>query len=772
MKVSTKMKRFFLSLLLLLSFSTQALAFKSFVIHKIRFEGLAHISRGTALNALPIKAGDTLTSKETAQIIHNLYDTNFFNTVALRQAGNDLVVVVTERPTIAAVNISGNDVIPTEKLKEALKAQGLTSGKLLNPSLLDSIQNGLIEQYYAIGKYNARVDVSTASASRNRRLVNVSISEGKTAKISKIQLLGNHTFSEKELAKQFILTTPGLMTLFTQNDQYSQEKLQASIEALRTYYLNRGFIRFEILSSQVALTPDRKHVYITVSIKEGQQYRYGSHKVVGQKVLSQQDLKTLLPFSEGAIFSRKTVIAAEKSLHDALGNRGYAYPSIQAVPSVNDKTLRVNLTFEVHPGHLTYVRRVTFSGNTQTQDVVLRREMRQMEGGLVNSKNVKASVRRLNLLGYFKNVAMKMQPVPNSQDEVDLNFHVKEVPSSQATFGLGYSTLDGFLIQAALAQPNFLGSGKALNVNFSNSFKSRSYSVSYTNPFYTVNGVSRSFNFLFQSSDPSRVNIANYTMDRFGGSMGYGIPLSENNRLSFNMGLQHQHLQETSGSSTQVVDFINENDKIFQQFTTGIGWSYNGYDKVPFTTKGFRQSLSGTFTGPLNQQSLRYYRLNYIAHGFYPLYKSFIGSLQMSAGYGNGAFGTKMLPFFENFYAGGMGSVRGYQGYSLGPKDSNNDSLGGDLMLTGSAELFFPNPVDNDALRTGLFVDTGNVYQTESGYGIGATGVDLGDMRYSTGLDVEWRSPFGILQLSLAKALNPKANDRTEFFAFNIGTMF
>ncbi|GJM07587.1 MAG: outer membrane protein assembly factor BamA [marine bacterium B5-7] len=767
------MKRFLSTLLVCSGLAGQALAFQPFVVRHIQFSGLKHIARGTALNALPIKVGDSLADNDTTQLIESLYHTGFFDRIALKKKGQTLLVQVLERPTIAGVSIVGNDLLPTKQLQDALKSQGLQTGDMLNPALLDNVKQSLIEQYYGVGKYNARVDMSTSPATHGRVMVNVVISEGLTAKIAGIHLIGNHTFDAKTLAKQFVLTTPNIAAFFTQRDQYSRDKLQASVEKLRSFYLDQGYIEFEVRSTQVSLTPDRKHVYVTVSIREGQQYRLSSVGFKGQKVLPTKVLRKLCDMHIGDIFSRKQVMAARKALSEKLGEKGYAYPKIKVLPKLNKKNHTVDLSFDIHPGRLIYVRRVSFSGNTQTQDIVMRRTMRQMEGGLVNSKAIKSSVRQLNLLGYFKDVQVKMQRVPHTPDQVDVHFKVKEVPSSQATFGVGYSSLDGFLIQAGLAQPNFMGTGKELNVNFANSFATRSYSVTYNNPYYTVNGVSRGFGMHYQTSDPGRVNISNYTMDNLSGSMFYGFPLTENNRFSLSFGAKHQHLKTSSNTSTQVQDFINANHTTFQQFSIGGGWSYNGYDQMPFTTKGLRQSLSASLTGPLDKESLSYYRLNYVAHYFHPLYKkSWIASFMLNAGYGDGFAGTKGLPFFEDYYAGGIGSVRGYEGNTLGPRDSNGDSLGGNVALTGSAELFFPNPIKDGSLRTGVFVDTGNVFQTVSAYGMKATGVDLSDLRYTAGLGVEWRSPFGIIQVSLAEPLNEQTGDHTEFFQFQIGTSF
>jgi outer membrane protein insertion porin family len=775
-----------LALSLLLSLTGTVIADTDFVVKKIEVQGLHRINEGTVLNYLPVHVGDVLSPEDTAEIIQALYRTNFFADVKLEQAGNTLIVVVQERPTIGDIDISGNKLITQKDLQKALANLGVAVGQVYDQSLIDGIQSSLEKEYYDQGNYSAKITINTTAESNNRVGLSIKIHEGNPAKIRHIQIIGNEAFPEKTLLKQFKLTTPKLWDAFTKTSQYSKQKLDGDIEALKTYYMDRGYIQFKVDTTQVLLTPDKENVDIVIHITEGAQYRLKGYNLEGRLIYPEATLEKLVPLKSGQVFSRQAVTDTTTILGNYYGQYGYAFAKITPVPHIDMATKEVSMTFLIDPGKQVYVRRISFEGNTKTEDTVLRREMRQQEGGLVNTNNVKESERRLNMLGFFKDVKVDTEPVPGSDDEVDLKVGVTEAPSATLTLGAGYSDTDGFLINAGYNQPNFLGTGKNLGVNFNTSNYQRYYNISYFNPYYTDSGIGRGFNVYAQTvnTDAHNIDISTYATDSYGLSMNYTVPLSDTNNLSFGYGYEITKLELGDNPSQELVNFINGTNYLpnesppnresqsFNNIVLNGGWNSINYDRGIFPTRGFAQSIGASVNLPGgNSDPQNFYKINYLAHLYQPLPKDFILSLRAEAAYGAGMLGTDALPFWENYYAGGIGvqgAVRGYRGYSIGPKDSNDDTYGGNALVDGTIGLVVPTPIAPDSFRATLFVDFGNVYNTSNV----KTTTGSGPMRFAAGIAAEWRSPIGPLVLSLAQPLNLQPNDEREILQFTVGTSF
>jgi len=759
------MKHLLLSILLGITLAGPAWAFEPFVIKDIRVEGLQRIAPGTVFNYLPVRVGEKLTEQGSASAIRALFRTGFFKNVALERQGNVLVVKVEERPAISSIKISGNKDIKTDELMKSLKHIGLAQGRVFDRSLLDRVVQELRRQYFARGKYGVKIDTSVTPLERNRVAISIKVTEGQVAKIRQINIVGNHVFSDKELLKHFKLSTPTLFSFYTKNDQYSKQKLAGDLESLRSFYLDRGYINFSIDSTQVSITPDKRGIYITINVTEGKQYRIKKVKLAGNLVVPAKKLFPLVEVNRGDIFSRKKVSDTVSAITKKLGDYGYAFANVNTIPDVDKKTQEVTLTLFVDPGKRVYVRRINFSGNTRTRDDVLRREMRQMEAGWFSTAKVQRSRTRLERLGYFKDVNVQTPAVPGTNDQVDVNYSVTEQPSGNLMLGVGYGQTSGFLVNASVSQNNFLGTGKRVSIAFNNSSINRVYSVSYTNPYYTINGVSRGVGLYYRTTDAAAANLANYTTDTYGGHLTYGIPISEDNTIHAGFGYENLKLATTTYSPTQVFDFIDQYGRRFSTLTLNASWAHDTRNRAVLADRGMLQRFSLEAAVPTG--GLEYYKLSYDNETYVPLTQALTLSLSAKVGYGNGYGKFSKLPFFENYYAGGVHSVRGYQDNTLGPRDSNNNPIGGSLKVTGSAAVLFPVPFapDSKSFRLSTFFDFGNVYAKASDF-------KASDLRYSVGLSAIWMSPLGPLTFSVAKPLNSKPGDQTQVFQFALGSFF
>ena len=751
----------------------------SFVVRNIQVEGLQRTTPATVESYLPIKRGQTLQPAKTAAILRALYKTGFFDHISLSRSGDTLIIHVVERPTIGQLKMSGNSVIPTDKLTTVMKSLDIAEGRVYNPVMLDRIRQSLLNQYYQLGRYNARVTVDTSPMPRNRVAVEIHISEGVVAKVRSISIIGNHAFSESTLLDQMELTTSGIFTFVTQTDRYSEEKLEMSVEKIRSYYMDRGYIRFESRSAQAQMTPDRKSAYINIVIDEGSPYTVKRIEVEGNHVVSQSEVMSKGSLKPGDVFSRQKVIDSEKAITKLLGSQGYMFATISLRPQVNDKTHDVVLIFEVKPGKRAYVRHITFSENNRTNDEVLRREMLQWESAPASTSKLEDSKRRLTLLPFIRDVEMSVKPVPDSTDQIDVNYKVKEDNSATATFKIGYSQIDRVIIGLGFNQKNFFGTGSTLGVNLQRSKYEQFYGIDYMDPYYTADGISRTISVAASRVDPRGAGVNNsYTTYEYDAGVLYGIPVGQEdtviNRIQAGMGYQNTLVHLIPGGiSNQITSFVTSHGTHFQELDLKAGYTRDSRDKAIFATSGILQTLFFDAFAPLSSGSISYYSVNYHAKWYQPLYEQFILLSKADFGYGNGFHGTGDYPFFRNYYAGGIDSVRGYQGYTLGPRDSNGKPFGGNILADGSLGLIFPNFV-SDNLRTSVFFDLGNVYSTLNNRGFGGSSSDSGPIRYSTGVEADWLTPFGPIQLSLAKALNRQKHpgDQIEAFQFAMGANF
>lgn len=768
-------KKILVLIILLNLFVTKVFASDSFVVRNIQIEGLQRVSRETVMSYLPIKSGQILGSGKTGRIIQALYKTGFFEHISLARQGNTLIIKVEERPTIGQLKISGNSVIPTDKLNSVMKGVDIVEGRVYNRAMLDKIKQGLLNQYYELGRYNARVDTVVTPQDRNRVLITITISEGLVAKVAKINIIGNHAFREATLIKQLDLTTPNLVAFFTQSDRYSQEKLESSLEKLRNFYLDHGYIKFAVQSAQVGITPDRKSVYLTVVINEGSQYTVTGYTITGDTILPRSDLMKLVKIQNNTVFSRQTIMDSEKAITESLGTKGYVSSEVALEPNIDDVHKTVFLTFNIKPGKRTYVRHITFSDNTKTNDVVLRREIEQMEASVISTKRLEDSKHRLKMQPYIKEVELSVLPVPSHKDLVDVNYKVTEQNAAEANLSIGYSQIERIIFGAGFNQKNFLGTGKTLGVNATTSRFQDFYGITYTDPYFTQDGISRTTSLAFTKFKPGAANLnTGYTTDEFDLGDQYRIPIGQQvgvfNWINLGYGYQNVlvNLHNPVNISQQVYDFINDHGHHFQQLDLTAGYSRDSRDKAIFPTSGMIHSVDGNIYLPLTGKSLRYYTLSYDTKMYQPLFNNFILMERADVAYGssfNG--GARNYPFFRYWYAGGIQTVRGYLGNTLGPLDSTGSSSGGNFLAYGSVGLIFPNPL-HETLRTSAFIDAGNVYQTFDNRSFGGTA--SGPPRFSAGVEADWLTPLGMMiDLSVAKAINSRPGDRKEVFQFSLG---
>lgn len=761
---------FKLSYLVALLWSTCLFAADSFVVKSIRVVGLKRLSKGTVYNYLPVQVGETLASEETASIIRELYDTGFFQSVRLEREGNTLIVYVVERATIGNISVIGNDEIPSDKMKDLLKQLGLIKGQVFQRASLEHLETELKQAYLMRGKYNAHVDAKVVPMTENRVGITITISEGRVSRIREIEIIGNHAYSSNELKAELSLQTSNLFTYFTKKDQYSKTSLDTSLEALRSFYLDRGYLKFQVISSQVLLSPDKKDVYIHIHIKEGAQYHFSGYRITGKTILPVEKLDRLVLVKKGEIFSRKKVTETVTAIGNALGDVGYGFPAINAEPSIDEANNTVLVTFVIEPGRHVYVRRIQFHGNTKTADYVLRSAIRQNEGALLSLHHIKESERQLRLLGYLKDVHVKTTPVPGANNQVDLDVDIEEAPSAEANASIGYGT-NGPQFNAAFNQHNFLGTGRSMGMSFNASYWGQSYSINYFNPYYTRTGIGRGFSGYFETVDPKHLDVVTYSSDRFGGDVNYSLLLSEKSTLQFGYGYQGLDIKST-GNVLQIQNFVSDYGRNFQEIRFAGGWNRNTYDQMPYPHQGWNQQVSVLAAVPAVSSSFSYYKLGYQTRVYVPLFLGFGFTALGNLAYGN-QFNREGLPFFENYFAGGIaqpGQVRGYESYSLGPLDNNGHALGGNFLANGNAGLILPYPLSRDVVRTMAFVDFGNAFSYDLPSQL--QGTQAGPLRYSAGVSVEWRSPFGPLAFSVAKALNKQPFDQEQYFQFSLSSGF
>ncbi len=759
-----------LQFLVMLCLSAAVMA-ETFTIEDIRVEGLQRISAGTVFNYLPVKVGDEMSDNDARGIIRSLYKSKYFNDVQVERQDNVLVIKVQERPAISSIELVGNKDMDSAELLKSLREIGFGEGQVFEQAMLERVELELERQYFSRGKYGVAIESEVTPLSRNRVAIRITMAEGVVATIKDINIVGNDSFEQEELTEEFQTTTGTLLSFITKDNQYSRQKLSADLETLRSFYLDRGFVDFTVESTQVSISDDKKNMFITINISEGEKYKIDEVRLAGNLIVPEEELFDLVTIKENSVFSRKAITKSTENLTDRLGNDGYAFANVNAVPEIDREAKEVDLTFFVDPGRRAYVRRIQISGNSKTRDEVLRREMRQQESAWISTEKVEQSKARISRLGYFENVNVETIPVPGVQDQVDLDFNVTETPSGSLSAGVGYSQSDGIIFNANVTQKNFLGSGKHIRFGFNNSSINTIYSFGYTNPYATIDGISQGFNAYYRKTDADEANIARYTLDALGGDFTYGIPISEENRVDLGFGYERTQIDLPSRDRIfRYEDFIEREGDTFDTVTLNAGWSSDSRDSAILPTSGIAQSVSAEVAVP--GPSLQFYKLRYKGNAYMPLSDDLTFAIRGEFGYGDAYGDTNEFPFFENFYAGGIRSVRGFQANTLGVKERTSDGdeepVGGNLLVSGGAEIIFPVPFMERSLksfRLSAFTDFGNVYDVNQDF-------DAGLLRYSAGLSAIWISPFGAMTFSIAAPLKKEDGDETEAFQFSLGSTF
>jgi len=845
---------------------------QTFVISDIRVEGLQRISAGNVFSAIPLAVGDAVDEAGLRAASRSLFTTGNFDDIRIGRDGNVLVIMVTERPSISEINIEGNKAIETEALLDGLKGAGLAVGQVFQRSTLEGMQLELQRQYVQQGRYDASIETDVLPEPRNRVSISINVDEGTVASIKHINVVGNRIYSDDELQDLFELKTTGLLSFFKSDDKYSREKLTGDLERITSYYQDRGYLQFSIDSTQVSVSPNKKSVYITANVTEGEKFTVSSVDLSGDLVLPEENLRQFILITEGQTFSQQLITSSEEYMTRRLGNEGYNFAKVTGIPEVNEEESTVAMKFFVDPGKRTYVRRISFKGNMKTSDDVLRREMRQMESSPASASAIELSRIKLDRLGFFSKATVETPAVPGRDDLIDVEFEVEEQSSGSIGASFGYAQEAGLILGLNLQQNNFLGTGKRVGVNLNSSTYQDSYNFSYTNPYYTEDGVSRGFNVFFRSTDLSEVNVASYTTDSYGVALNFGYPIKETQRLGFSFGISQTDItvgqyavqeikasprlqsnipgwfessREVGGSYSspeelELIDdlpleymvipdglgFIDENGDDYLNWTITSSWTQSTLNRGRNATRGVSNSVALQVAMP--GSDLEFYKLTYRGEIYFPFFNVQGWNLHFRTdmGYGGGYGSTSELPFYEHFFGGGFGSVRGFKTNTLGPRSTepelytvsqpatqidedgnatevggpngeqygyvydpelgklvsqivpnrnNSNPFGGNVKIVGSAELIFPLPFikDRSQIRSAFFIDAGNVFNTNCGANqLNCSNIDVGEFRYSVGVGVTWITGFGPMTFSLAKPINTRPEDREEVFQFTLGRGF
>lgn len=783
------------TLTLLVLIPSMARADDAFVVKKIEIVGLQRISDGTVYDYLPINIGDRVDGARIQEAIRALYKTGFFHDVQMRRDADTLIVVVRERPSIAYFTVTGNKLIKSDDLNKTLQKIGLSQGQIFNRVTMDQFKQQLMDQYYSHGNYGVIVNSSVKDVGENRVSVNVSIKEGSPAKIRAINVVGNHAFQEDELQDVFKLKVEDFWSFWGSDDEYAREKLVGDLEALRSFYMDQGYADFSIDSTQVAISPDRNNVYITANITEGAVYKVKDVKLAGQFVVPEDILKRYIIVKPGDTFSLKQATTTSDLIRKRLGVDGYAFAQVNSIPDIDREHKTVSITFFIDPGSRVYVRHINFNGSTGTDEQVFRREMRQFEGTWLSSVDAERSRVRLERLPWVESAQLNTTRIPGNDNQVDLDFDIKERPGGTASIGLGYGSQSGFIIDGQIVNANFMGSGERLSVNANRSYIGHSYSASFTDPYFTVDGVSRTVGLFASRISQLTVNSSPFTTKTFGGQMSFNIPLSEYSAWGIGATYSHNELFSQAGTSQEIVSFLQDpaNGSVFytpqgctdpihgfvfycllpglryNTLETQLSFVHDTRNRVIFPDFGSRESISLTTAVPGGD--LRYYILQYNQLAFIPLFKGFIYAINGEVDYGAPYGKTTQYPPFKNFFSGGPDTVRGWQPGTLGPYDSNGFyPTGGRAMVYMQNELVLPHfgskaGSESGSGRYALFFDAGNVFRTPGDF-------RWSDLRTSAGITATFLTPLGAMKFSYAFPLNPKPGDKTERFQFTLGTYY
>ncbi|WP_151710012.1 outer membrane protein assembly factor BamA [Acinetobacter brisouii] len=803
----------------------QVYAADEFIAQDVKIEGLVRLTPANVYSMLPIKSGDRVNDAMLNNAIHTLYDSGLFDDIKATQQGNTLVFNVVERPIISKVEFKGNKLIPKEALQDGLKKMGVAEGEVLKKSTLQNLETELEQQYNQQGRYQTEITVQTTPRPNNRVDLTINFDEGKAAKIVDINIIGNTVFSDDEIKQAFALKERTWSSIVTRNDRYAKERMASSLEALRALYMNAGYVNFAVNSSNLNISDDKKNIFVEVAITEGQQFKVGETKFLGDTLFKPEELKTLQIYKDGDTYSQAKVDAVKNMLLRKYGNAGYYFAEVNVIPQIDNDKKTVDLNYYINPGQQVTVRRINFTGNTKTEDQVLRREMRQMEGALASNEKINLSKVRLERTGYFKTVDVKPVRIPNVPDQIDLDVNVEEQHSGTSTLALGYSQSGGITYQAGISQSNFLGTGNSVGFDFTKSQYSTYYNLAVTDPYFTIDGISAGYNVYYKETKPYQdYHVSDYYSKTLGANASLSYPIDENQSVSGSLGIENtdistdvygsvafgDYLKSHGGSvktvtqlSTPWVDSKNvphtqynsEFEGSYLNYLVNLGWSFNTLNRPMLPTSGQLHSLNLEVALP--GSDAEYQKLTYSAQAFFPIGEKGWGIHS----YGKLGYGHD-LPFWKNYYAGGWGSVRGYEDNTLGPTypgayysgtgttDTSKDSTGGNALVQFGAELILPVPSKGDwarNVRPVLFAEGGNVFDTEcniSDFYEGTTkvngkqyckdnyGLDFGNLRYSVGFGLTWNTMIGPLSISYAFPLNKKDDDQTQAVQFQIGRTF
>lgn len=766
---------------------------ESFKITDIRVNGLQRVSAGSVFGALPLNVGEQVDDRRLVEATRALFRTGFFQDIQLGREGNVLVINVVERPTISGIELEGNKAIKSEDLLKGLQQSGLAEGEIFQRATLEGVRNELLRQYIAQGRYSADIQAEVVPQPRNRVLLKIKINEGSVAAIQHINVVGNTVFPDKTLLNLFELKTTNLLSFFRNDDKYAREKLSGDLERLRSYYLDRGYINMDISSTQVSITPDKKHVYITVNIEEGEKYTVRDVKLAGDLKVPEDEIRSLVLAREGQVFSRKVMTSTSELITRRLGNEGYTFANVNAVPEPHDEDHTVSVTFVVDPGKRAYVNRINFRGNTKTEDEVLRREMRQMEGGWASTYLIDQSKVRLERLGFFKEVNVETPQVPGTDDQVDVNYTVEEQPSGSVSASVGFAQNSGLVLGGSISQNNFLGTGNRVSIGLTRSNYQTNYNFAFTDPYWTDDGISLGYNVFYRTSNYDKLNVSysSYSLDSYGAGVNLGYPINETSRLSYGLSAQQDKIKPGTYPVGEILDFIDKEGDSFMNFKASAGWSESTLNKGVMATKGHSQGLSLQTTLP--GSDLSFYKLEYNAQLFTPLTETYTLRFHTELGYADSFGSTSKMPFYENYYGGGFGSVRGFRAGSLGSRstpaandpDQKPQPFGGNVKLIGGVEVLFPLPFveDQRSLRSTVFWDVGNVFDTNcsNAQKNGVTGgrkkddscsISPSNLASAVGVGLTWITAMGPLSFSVATPVQKPQNADTQFFQFSLGQTY
>lgn len=780
-----------------------------FTVGDIRVEGLQRVSEGTVYNYLPVNIGDRLTPQRVREAIRALYTTGFFRDVQLRRDGNTLIVVVLERPSIESFEITGNKDIKTEDLQKSLRGVGLATGKTFDRSVLEDVTQYLTDQYFARGKYGVKIDSKVEEEAGNRVKIKIDIKEGNRAKIRQIDLVGATRFPSKEILQTLELKTPNWLSWYRQDDRYSRESLQGDLEKIRNYYMDRGYANFQLDSTQVTIAPEKEDIFITVNIDEGQVFKVSQIKLAGTFVVPQAQLERLLLIHPGQTFNRKLITSTQELMQNRMGRDGYAFAKAEPVPTADNANHTVSLTFFIEPGNRVYVRNISFSGANRINDEVLRRELRQLEGGWLSNTSLERSKQRIQRLPYVKSVEFETTPVTGAPDLVDVNYKIEEGPASQLTGGIGYSEAYKFMLNGSYADADFLGTGQRIAINLNGGAYSKVYSISHTNPYTNIDNLQRTISVSYSDVTQFVSASSNFSSKTLSFGPTWAYPITEDMYLRAGVGLNSSQLLTTSlGSALQAQQWVLQNGHSYQRiahddatnneyvfygtnFKTAeliTGWDWEGRNRTLFADRGMRQSLSFSFTTP--GSGVRYWLGNYTFLKYVPVWRSpFTLSFLDGVDYGGPLGRTTGIPPYRQFFGGGPDSVRGFRESRLGPKDQFGNPYGGNLRIVSQNEIIFPMPAKwAQTARVSAFFDVGNIFQTGTKLQFyGPNGITpetyrfngFNSLKRSVGVAVQWLAPLGLFRFSFGVPLNAKRGngstiwgDETEGFQFSVGNAF